>query len=158
MSPQIDYLQPNAPGMHAVSPKLAYVRLVSPLIGLLLGLVLCWWLDLRLWLWLTVIGLSVWGMWVGVRSATAIRWVETDTDLVVRKGRMWRRATIVPYGRIQFVRLSQGPVARFAGLTTAHINTASASSDCSIPGLPQEVAVALRERLSGQAKERMAGL
>ena len=158
MSPQIDYLQPGAPGMHPVSRTLAYVRLVPPTVGLIIAVGLAVWLHLQMWVWMVLIGLCLWGMWVAVRSATAIAWLETDTDLVVRKGRMWRRVTIVPYGRIQFVRLSQGPVARMLGLTTAHINTASAASDCSIPGLPHEVATELRDRLSNQAKERMTGL
>ena len=65
---------------------------------------------------------------------------------------------MVPYGRIQYVDVTQGPFQRLFGLKVVDVKTASASTDASIPGLPAEEADALRDRLAERARERMSGL
>ena len=47
---------------------------------------------------------------------------------------------------------------RAFGLKTVSLNTASSTSDSSVPGLENDVADALRERLAEKARERMSGL
>ena len=85
-------------------------------------------------------------------------WLETEDDLVLSKGKMWHTMTVIPYGRVQFVDVTSGPVARALGLKKLVVNTASTTSDASLPGLPEADADALRDRLAAKARERMSGL
>ena len=43
-------------------------------------------------------------------------------------------------------------------MKTVKLNTASATTDSSVKGLPADVADALRDRLAIKARERMSGL
>ena len=105
-----------------------------------------------------VLAVFVWNLWLIGRQVSAHRFLEAREDIIVARGRWWRSVTVVPYGRIQFIDLDEGPFLRVFGLATLKLNTASASSDAVIAGLPREDARALRERLSDRARERMAGL
>ncbi len=48
---------------------------------------------------------------------------------------MVQRLSVVPYGRMQFVEITTGPVERLFGLATVKLHTAAAASDARIPGL-----------------------
>lgn len=85
-------------------------------------------------------------------------WKEAEHELLISRGRWWHTFTVVPYGRIQFVDVTAGPIDRLFGLKKVELKTASASTDASIPGLPAAEADGLRERLAFQARERMSGL
>ena len=52
----------------------------------------------------------------------------TSTCVVIRRGRWRRRVTVVPYPRIQSLRLRQGPVARRLGLAGVLLNMVDATS------------------------------
>jgi membrane protein YdbS with pleckstrin-like domain len=85
-------------------------------------------------------------------------YAERGDDLLVRRGVMFRRLTIVPYGRMQFVDVTAGPVDRMFGLATVQLHTAAAATDARIPGLSREVADRLRDRLAALGEARAAGL
>lgn len=85
-------------------------------------------------------------------------YAERGDDLIVRRGVMFRRLTIVPYGRMQFVDVTAGPVDRMFGLATVQLHTAAAATDARIPGLSREVADRLRDRLAALGEARAAGL
>lgn len=85
-------------------------------------------------------------------------YAERGDDLLVRRGVMFRRLTIVPYGRMQFVDVTAGPVDRMFGLATVQLHTAAAATDARIPGLSREVADRLRDRLASLGEARAAGL
>ncbi|WP_420176026.1 PH domain-containing protein [Luteococcus sp. OSA5] len=85
-------------------------------------------------------------------------YAERDTDLYIREGLMWRRLTVVPYGRMQVVTVNSGPIERRYGLATVTLQTASAGTDATIPGLPQAEADSLRERLSELGEQQAVGL
>ena len=55
---------------------------------------------------------------------------------------MFHKATVVPYGRLQFVDVDAGPIDRMFGLATVKLHTASASTDATIPGLPRQRPIA----------------
>ena len=55
----------------------------------------------------------------------------------MRRGLLFRQVTVVPYGRMQFIDVSAGPVDRLFGLATVQMHTAAAASDARIPGLVQ---------------------
>jgi uncharacterized protein len=100
----------------------------------------------------------------GLRSLTVARTVATwgyaerEEDLLVRHGLLTRRLSIVPYGRIQLIDLSAGPVERMFGLTTVQVRTAALGSTTQVPGLDPPVAAALRDRLAVRAAEVREGL
>jgi membrane protein YdbS with pleckstrin-like domain len=80
-----------------------------------------------------------------------------DEELVLRRGRLVRRLTIVPIGRLQLVDLRQGPLDRRLGVASLHLHTAAAASDARIPMLEVGVADALRDELIARGAGRHAG-
>jgi membrane protein YdbS with pleckstrin-like domain len=83
---------------------------------------------------------------------------ERDEDLLVRRGVMIRRLSVVPYGRMQLVEVTAGVVERMFGLSTVRLHTAAARSDARIPGLEPEEAARLRDRLAALGEAKAAGL
>jgi membrane protein YdbS with pleckstrin-like domain len=92
------------------------------------------------------------------RRVRAWSFCERGEDLLVRRGLMVRRLSLVPYGRMQFVDVSSGPFERALGLATLRLHTAAAASDARIPGLPREEAERLRDQLSTLGSAQAAGL
>ena len=68
------------------------------------------------------------------------------------------RRVIVPYGRMQMVDLTAGPIDRWLGISTVQLHTAAATTDATIPGLLPVDAASLRDRLAARGEERNAGL
>lgn len=102
--------------------------------------------------------LLVWLLWLIPRQVRAMGYALADNHLLWRHGVMFRSITVTPYGRMQFVDTSQGPLARWLGIAEVRLHTASASTDATINGLPVAEAEKLRQVLSQRGEERMAGL
>ena len=85
-------------------------------------------------------------------------YLERDDDLLVQRGVLFSRLSVVPYGRMQFVEVTAGPLERSFGLATVQLHTAAASSDARIPGLERDEAARLRDRLAELGEARAAGL
>ena len=85
-------------------------------------------------------------------------YAERERDLMIRHGVLVRRLTIVPYGRMQFVDVKQGPLARALGVSTVQLHTAAAATDARIPFLPDGEATRLRDRLTALGEAHAAGL
>ncbi len=83
---------------------------------------------------------------------------EREDDLLVKRGCMVRRVSVVPYGRMQFVDVTAGPFERSFGLATVRLHTAAAATDARIPGLDTAEAARLRDRLAALGEARLAGL
>jgi uncharacterized protein len=96
--------------------------------------------------------------WMLGRRVRAWAYAERADDLIVRRGLMFRRVSVVPYGRMQFVDVTAGPFERAYGLATVQLHTAAAASDARIPGLVAEEAARLRDQLSALGESRAAGL
>ncbi len=92
------------------------------------------------------------------RRVGAWGYLEREDDLLVQRGLMVRRLSVVPYGRMQFVDVTAGPVERSFGLATVRLHTAAAASDARIPGLEAEEAARLRDQLTALGESRAAGL
>jgi membrane protein YdbS with pleckstrin-like domain len=116
----------------------------TPLIGLIVALVLL------------AAGLA--GEWFVARRVAAWGYAERDDDLMVRRGVMIRRQSVVPYGRMQFIDVTAGPVERSLGLATVRMHTAAAASDARIPGLERAEASRLRDQLAQLGEAQAAGL
>jgi membrane protein YdbS with pleckstrin-like domain len=71
-------------------------------------------------------------------------YLERADDLLVRRGVLFSRLSVVPYGRMQFVDVTAGPFERSFGLATVRLHTAAAASDARIPGLERTEAARVR--------------
>jgi uncharacterized protein len=108
-----------------------------------------------------VLGIAVAAGLMGLllyRRYRAWRYAEREDDLLVGRGVMIRRLTVVPYGRMQFVDVTAGPVDRIFGLATVQLHTAAAATDAKIPGLTNAEAQRLRDQLASLGESRAAGL
>jgi membrane protein YdbS with pleckstrin-like domain len=85
-------------------------------------------------------------------------YAEREEDLLVRRGVMFARLSVVPYGRMQFIDVTAGPLERAFGLATVRLHTAAASTDARIPGLEREEAARLRDSLAELGESQAAGL
>jgi membrane protein YdbS with pleckstrin-like domain len=150
-----------------VSPRYAWAELWTTAIwGLVLaaalGVVL--WFVVRLEPWQVALwagGLLVVMLLSGVLGFLRVRTIGfamRDDDLLVRRGMLFRRFVSVPYGRMQVVDITQGPVERMLDLKTLKFVTAAATSAVTIPGLPGTDAEVLRDELVAVAESRRAGL
>jgi uncharacterized protein len=113
-------------------------------------------LGLGVALGLVVIGL-LWERFLARRVA-AWGYAERRDDLMVKRGVLIRRQSVIPYGRMQFIDVTAGPVERSLGLATLRLHTAAAASDARIPGLDRADAAKLRDQLAALGEAQAAGL
>ena len=156
---------PPAENWVRVSPKLITARrlvlaiTLAPPVLVLVGITLA---VAPTWVPVLIGGIGVvvfvWAWWLIGRRVRSYGYCERDDDLLVTSGILFRRLVIVPYGRMQLVDVSAGPIDRSLGITTVQLHTAAATSDAAIPGLPPDEASALRDRLSAVGEQRSAGL
>ena len=85
-------------------------------------------------------------------------YAERKEDLLVRRGVLFFRMSVIPYGRMQFIDVSAGPLERAFGLATVRMHTAAAASDARIPGLAADEASRVRDRLAELGESLAAGL
>ncbi|WP_329136640.1 PH domain-containing protein [Streptomyces sp. NBC_00670] len=99
-----------------------------------------------------------WGWVLLGRNWRSWRYAERADELLISRGVLWREETVVPYGRMQLVEVSSGPVERRFGLATVQLHTAAAATDATIPGLAPVEAERLRDHLTRLGEARSAGL
>ncbi len=155
-----------------VSPKLVAVRLVERGLGALILIAVASvplvlhlsgpWHGFPEWLALTILAAALlgssWRLILIPRQVRAIGYAERDDDLLIRGGIFFQRVMVVPYGRMQYVDVSVGPVERAFGLSTIKMHTASAGTNAVLEGLPAAEAARLREQLSARGEAKLAGL
>jgi hypothetical protein len=97
--------------------------------------------------------------WV-VERGRYLSWgyAEREDDLIITRGLLFRRVSVVPYGRMQFIDVTAGPIDRAFGLATVQLHTAAAATDARIPGLLRADADALRDRLATVGEAKATGL
>ncbi len=152
---------------HPVSPRLATERRISTVLLAVAGLALIavglasanrsaeLWLSLTGFALLVAAGLG----WVAVgRVVQTWGYAEREEDLLVSRGRLFRRLTVIPYGRMQVIEVSANPVSAWLGIATVTLVTASASTDAHVAGLPTAEAHALRDRLAAKGEALTAGI
>jgi membrane protein YdbS with pleckstrin-like domain len=147
-----------------VSPRLATARLATVAIVLgvptLAGVVAAVWSGLAgLWAIPAAFGLLLgWSALLIPRQVRAMGYAERADDLLIRKGIMFRSMVVVPYGRMQYVDVQAGPLARAYGIAQVQLHTASPGTDAAIDGLPADEATRLRDQLASRGEARLAGL
>ncbi|MGH8795008.1 MAG: PH domain-containing protein [Stackebrandtia sp.] len=156
---------PDSVSWRPVSPNYRHVRLLGLAIGgIPFGVVVAaavWMWQGRTWAAIAagavLAFLALRAIVIG-RAVRAWGYAERDDDLLIRHGLWTKRLSIVPYGRMQFIDISSGPVDRLFGLAMVKLHTASAGSDSTVPGLAPDVAAGLRDRLAERAKSEREGL
>ncbi|MGN7186389.1 PH domain-containing protein [Microbacterium enclense] len=114
----------------------------------------CWqWIPAGIILLVTLVGLVI-----TPRQARSFGYQLRRDDLVFRRGILWQRVVAVPYGRMQLVDITHGPLDRGFGIAQLKLVTAAASTGVTIPGLTQEAAEHLRDTLVAVAETRRTGL
>jgi membrane protein YdbS with pleckstrin-like domain len=147
-------VDPHGVRWRRVSPRLVGVELVGGVItALVLGGVAAFLASIEAPVWLS----AVLGAAALVELVVTLVQLRED-DLVFRRGIMWTRIVAVPYGRMQLVDITRGPVGRLLGLADLKLVTAAASASIQIPGLTVEDAEELRDHLVALAETRRAGL
>jgi len=148
-----------------VSPKYIVVSLVSDVIA---GVVVtaastlpAWLLHWGEWWWAlpVVVGaVSIVLAALAPRRVRSIGYLLREDDLLFRRGIMFQRFVAVPFGRMQLVDITRGPLARALGLAELKLVTAAAATGVVIPGLTLASAEELRDHLVALAETRRAGL
>ncbi|GAA2044558.1 hypothetical protein GCM10009819_34470 [Agromyces tropicus] len=147
-----------------VSPKHVVVEVVGSVIGsgitvAVLLVVGAWFaLPWATWAGIAVAAIAVVSIAFEPRRVRSIGYRRRADDLVFRRGIMFQRQVAVPYGRMQLVDLTRGPVSRALGLADLKFVTAAAATAVTLPGLPLEDAERLRDELVALAETRRAGL
>jgi membrane protein YdbS with pleckstrin-like domain len=150
-------------GWQRVSGRLIAVEIASALgvalVGAAIGTVLLLANPTLGWLVIAVdVVVAVLRLVIAPRRVRSIGYVLREDDLVFRRGILLSRLVAVPYGRMQLVDVNRGPVARLLGLAELRLVTAAATSNITIPGLPEPVAAEVRDLLIDRAEERRVGL
>ncbi|RZT20905.1 hypothetical protein EV649_4058 [Kribbella sp. VKM Ac-2569] len=160
-----DLFAPSDVSWTPVSPKLATLRrlnaaIVAGLAAIValvaLGLTLSWLYGV---LAVVVIALLLGWAWVLIgRNQRSWKYAEREDELLVSHGVMFRELVVVPYGRMQFVDVTAGPLERAYGMATVELHTATPATDAKIPGLHPDEAGRLRDRLSALGQAQAWGL
>jgi membrane protein YdbS with pleckstrin-like domain len=107
---------------------------------------------------LVLVLLFAWGWWLAGRTTARWGYAERAEDLYITRGALFRRLVVVPYGRMQFVDVHAGPLDQLAKIARVQLHTASPGTSAVIPGLPEEEAARLRDRLTSLGEAQAAGL
>jgi uncharacterized protein len=100
----------------------------------------------------------VWAWSAVGRNYRSWGYVERADDLMVTHGAMFKKLTVVPYGRMQLVDVKAGPIERAFGLVNVKLHTAAATTDAQVRGLSPADAGSLRDRLTALGEAHSAGL
>jgi membrane protein YdbS with pleckstrin-like domain len=149
---------------HQVSRNYVWARLIS--LGIVIVIVTAAFIAGTLllatsWPWIAggvLLAGYVWAAAITPRQARAYAYQLRADDLVFRRGILWQRQVAVPYGRMQLVDITHGPLDRAFGIAQLKLVTAAASTGVTIPGLTQEAAEQLRDTLVEVAESRRTGL
>lgn len=128
--------------------------LVLVVLGVVVG-------QVRLFAWpLAVVVLLVtgWLWWLVGRNVRNWGYAERAEDLWITRGAVLRRLVVVPYGRMQLVDVTVGPLERAFGLAAVQLHTASPATNARIPGLAPGEAARLRDRLTELGEAGKSGL
>ncbi len=165
-SPRVDAgpFEPDGVVWQPVSPRLASARLATTAIVLgvpfLAGVVAAIWSG-EAWVWAFPVVVAALAAWCAVlipRQVRAIGYAERADDLLIRKGIVFRTMVVVPYGRMQYVDVQAGPLARAFGIAQVQLHTASPGTDAAIDGLTPDEASRVRDQLASRGEARLAGL
>jgi uncharacterized protein len=159
----VAFAPPSGQSWTRVSPLLARMRrtivtaLVIPWTALAVGLSFASGLA-GLIAGIVGVAVLVWAWFAVGRNFRSWGYVERPDDLMVTHGAMFKKLTVVPYGRMQLVDVEAGPIERAFGLVNVKLHTAAATTDARVCGLTPADAGSLRDRLTALGEAHAAGL
>jgi len=149
--------EPFAPPSDAwrrVSPRLTAIKRISASAWLLpptIAIPIAIWFLIEPVKWaalgVAAVGAIGW-LWLWFRAprvVAAYGWARRDKDLCIVSGLMFKSLAIVPFGRMQTIKVTAGPLLRAYGLANVEFITASAAANAGVPGLPADEAKELRD-------------
>jgi len=154
--PEVSWLRPSPLLLRARRIELAAVTVPAAIIGGVAGQFVSAAVGIAIAAGVVLAGLV--GERFLARRVMSWGYAERNDDLMVRRGVLIRRLSVIPYGRMQFIDVTAGPVERALGLATLRMHTAAAASDARIPGLASDAAAALRDQLAALGEAQAAGL
>jgi uncharacterized protein len=89
--------------------------------------------------------------WYSFAAYRAWRYRFTVDGVELHHGVFWKRASAMPYHRLQQVDVGQGPFERWLGMSSVQLRTAAATTDVSIPGIAQSEVEDVRRLLMQRA-------
>ena len=107
---------------------------------------------------IVLLGVAGWGWFWAARNQANWGYAEDADELMVTCGVAFKRLVAIPYGRMQFVDVSAGPLDRLFGIAPVTLHTASTETAADIPGLAADEATRLRNRLTELGEAHGAGL
>lgn len=123
-----------------IGAPLVVAQFIEPLQALLPA----WYWLLAGWLAVLLFLLTV----IAPRRYQYTAFAATDIAIMLRRGALWRSQRGVPLNRIQHVEVKEGWLERQFGICQLCIYTAgSGGADIRIPGLPPQLAQALKQQL-----------
>jgi membrane protein YdbS with pleckstrin-like domain len=158
------FAPPEDHAWQRVSPRLARMRrtvlLVVGLPVLAAASALIGWASAPAGAAVAVAGLlALVAIWASIgRNLRSWGYVERADDLLVTHGALFKKLTVVPYGRMQLVDVEAGPIERSFGLVNVKLHTAAATTDAKVCGLTPDSATALRDRLTELGEAHASGL
>lgn len=159
-----DLFAPPSQNWRRPDHRYLWLKLLSGLIFWLIfgtALAVPAWLWFRPAFWPIVAAVGVLLLWRLIRTPRWFRrlgYAETDTDVYLTQGLMWRSLTCVPYGRMQLVNVNAGPLERAFKLASVEMVTSSTDGTITIPGLNVQAARELRDRLIERGEHQQAGI
>ncbi|MDN5899714.1 MAG: PH domain-containing protein [Brachybacterium sp.] len=157
----------GASALRPVSASLVPARYVAAIIGYVLWVLMIvgaitaaaltgmWWIAA---LGLLPLLILLQSLLLTPRRVRAIGYLDAEEDLTIASGIMFRSVHTIPYGRVQSVKIDEGPVDRRYGLAKLTVSTANGASTVVLPGLPKAEAERLRALLTARGIETMAAL
>ncbi|NHI16226.1 PH domain-containing protein [Microbacterium sp. CBS5P-1] len=165
-----ELIEPRGAGLaldgtwHQISPKYVASQLVQEGLGLVAvaaAAAVAHALLEQPWVWIgagVLLAFQLVSLVIMPRQARALGYMLRGDDIVFRKGILWQRMVAVPYGRMQLIDITHGPLDRLFGISKLKMVTAAATTGVEIPGLSQPAAEALRDTLIEVAETRRTGL
>lgn len=101
--------------------------------------------------------LGAWAVIVPERRYRSWGYRMTEDELIVQRGLWLRARTVVPFGRVQHIDVTQGPLERWFALGTLILHTAGTrGSAVGLPGLAFEEAGRMRDIIRAQIRQDLA--
>jgi uncharacterized protein len=95
-----------------------------------------------------------WAILMPVRRYRSWGYATAEDELHIQRGLWMRVRTVVPFGRVQHIDVTQGPLERRFGLGTLVLHTAGTrGSAVDLPGLGHEEAARMRDHIRAKIRE-----
>lgn len=157
-------IAPDDGRWHQLAKRYLTLRLISTTFGIVADIAIATVITAfteAAWVWIPagiLLAIQVIVLVITPRQVRAFGYRLREDDLVMRRGILFQRVVAVPYGRMQLIDITHGPLDRAFGIAQLKLVTAAATTAVVLPGLTQAAAEELRDTLIAVAETRRTGL